>query len=158
PTTSPVPARSLPRRKRSRRESASWEHPQFTLFVTLEVIEAATAADAFHRRKIMRLLDQRHPARPLLPQNVLRVGFVPEPLHLLGRVAHVLGEHEVAVVEQSRLRRAIGDATAYDRPVLSLGDIRQQRALRRLGSEEVVAMIQKEEPQVGLEEPADLPR
>src|SRR5215468_7191034 len=105
PTTRRGLAPSPPRKQRSRRESASWEHPQFTLFVALQIVEAPAVPDAFRRRKIMRLLDQGDPGRTLLSEDVTGIGLVPEPLDLLGSIAHVFGEHEISMIEQAGVRR-----------------------------------------------------
>ena len=40
------------------RATASWEDPQFTLFVALGIVEPPAVADALHRRQVMCLLDQ----------------------------------------------------------------------------------------------------
>ena len=99
---------------------------------------------------------QFHPRGAILPADVVSVGADPLVQELIGRldqlcVVQVLGEHEMAVIEQARDRFAVGEVAGYRRSVVALGDEADQGAFSGLGREEMVTVVQVEEFKVRLE-------
>ena len=98
----------------------------------------------------MGLLDQLHSRSAVLAANVLGVRLMPLVAKFFGRLTHVFGQHEVSVVKQTGLRRAVRNSTVDDGPVRAFGLERQEGAFFRLRREEMVAVVEEQGVEIGL--------
>ncbi len=100
----------------------------------------------------MGLLDQPHPGGAMGVAKMPRVRLMPLVARFLGSLAHVFGQHEVSVVEQTGLSRPVRNSPAEDGSVRALGLERQESAFLGLGREEVVAVIEEQGLEIRLAE------
>ncbi len=97
----------------------------------------------------MGLLDQFYARCGKLPANMPRVGFMPLFTEFLRRPAHMLGQHEVPVVQQAGLCCPIGNSPADDSAIRAMGLERQESALLGLRREKMVAVIEEQKLEIG---------
>ena len=94
----------------------------------------------------MNLPGQLDPGAPYFWPNVLGVGVDPLSWSSSGAsrscARHVLGQHEMPVIEQPGHDFAVGNPPGDDRAVGALGLESEERAVARLGGEEMVAVVE----------------
>ena len=130
----------------------AFEDPQIFIFVTRRIIQPHARSNHFHRGEMVDLPRQLHPDRAIFPAEVLGVRADPFVLQRFRRVFHLLGQHEMPVIEQARHDLAIGNPPADDGAVGALGLKRQERAVARLGGEEMIAVVEVQKLEIGLKQ------
>ncbi len=89
---------------------------------------------------------------PYFWQRCSGVGTDPLLFELLWCVPHMFRQHEVAMIEQAGHDLEIGNPAADHRSIRAFGGVSQQRALARLGCEEVIPVVEKQELEIRLEQ------
>src|SRR5262245_2125199 len=98
----------------------------------------------------MNLPSEAHSRGLVLVADVLGIRADPVLLQLLGSVAHVLGQHEMPVIQEARMNAPARDPAVDYRSVGPNSLEGQQRALAWFRCKEVISMVQVQELDIRL--------
>ena len=91
-------------------------------------------------------------AAPYLRQMMLRIRAEPFVAQRFRGIFHLLGQHEMTVIQQARHDVAIGNPPAHHGSVGPLRLKREESAVTRFGGEEMIAVVEVQDLKIGLKQ------